>query len=152
MTAYYDQIAFDDCFALMGEDVDFIGDIVRRDVPVLTYRWSRSGTVARTAPSELLQRGRDAMQRLGLIRIRWEGRHLRGDSAEGQRVKMTVLRRGKESMYMLMTAGMPGTRHQAKALNRQLANLLERPAQQAIAENGRQFVSESRRLAAKSTE
>ncbi|MDA1052418.1 MAG: hypothetical protein O3C40_18320 [Planctomycetota bacterium] len=152
MTAYDDRIALDDCFALMGEDVDFIGDIVHRDVPVLTYRWSKSEAIARTTPSELLRRGRDVMQRLGLTRIRSQGRHLRGDSTTGQRVKMTVMRCGKESMYMLMTAGMPGTRHQAQALNRQLASLLERPAQQAIAQNGRQRVGESRRLATPSTE
>lgn len=129
MLAYEDRVALDDCFTLLGEDADFIGDIVHPAVPVLTYRWSSSDEIACLSPSELLQRGRDAMQQTGLTNIRSEGRHLRGDTNQGQRVKMTVLSRGGESTYFLMTAGMPGMRREAKAINRRIAALLDNPAQ-----------------------
>lgn len=116
----------DDLFALIGEDVDFIGDIVRADVPVLTYRWSNSESISDVEPATVLEWGRDAMDELGLTNIRWQGLHLRSDSTTGQRVKMTVLNFHGESTYVLMTAGMPGTRKEAKEINRQIAERVDR--------------------------
>lgn len=116
----------EDLFALIGEDVDFIGDIVRTDVPVLTYRWSNSDLIADVEPLTLLKWGRDAMDDLGLSNVRWQGLHLRGDSSTGQRTKMTVLSSRGESTYVLMTAGLPGTRKEAKEINRQIAEIIER--------------------------
>lgn len=123
----------DDLFALIGEDVDFLGDIVRADVPVLAYRWSNSDSIADVAPATVVNWGRDAMDELGLTNIRWQGLHLRGDSAKGQRVKMTVLNLHGESTYVLMTAGMPGTRKEAKEINRQLAERIERRSHRSSA-------------------
>jgi len=118
----------DDLFALIGEDVDFIGDIVRADVPVLTYRWSNCEAISRVAPARLIQWGRDVMEEMGMNNIRWQGLHLRSDSPTGQRIKMTVLSSRGQSTYLLMTAGMPGTRKEAKEINRQIAERVERRA------------------------
>lgn len=116
----------DDFFALIGEDVDFIGDIVRADVPVLTYRWSNGEGISNVEPARLIQWGRDAMEDMGMTNLRWQGLHLRGDTDKGQRVKMTVLSSRGRSTYLLMTAGMPGTRKEAKEINRQIAERIER--------------------------
>lgn len=114
-------------FTLLGdEDVDFLGDSVRPDVPVLTYRWSKSDAVAKLSLDDLLARGQAAMTEVGLTNLRTSGHHLRGDSDTGQRTKMTVLNADGRTMYMLMTAGMPGTRLQAKQINRQLAARIEK--------------------------
>ncbi len=115
----------DDLFALIGEDIDFIGDIVRADVPVLTYRWSNGEAVSNIAPTKLIEWGREAMEAMGMTNIRWQGLHLRSDSSTGQRIKMTVLSSRGRSTYLLMTAGMPGTRKEAKEINRQISERLE---------------------------
>jgi hypothetical protein len=114
-------------FAMIeDQDVDFVGNNDFPDVPVLTYRWCRNETVADCAVSTLVDAGEQSMKDAGLKRVVRERHHLRGDSDTGQRVKMTVVRSKLRTMYVLMTAGMPGTREKAKEINLQLAQRIER--------------------------
>ncbi len=112
-----------DRFFAMTEDrdVDFVGSNEHPDVPVLTYRWCRNDPIADCSVEQLVDAGEQGMRRMGLKRVSRHEHHLRGDTATGQRVKMTVLKSGRRSMYLLMTAGMPGTREMAKEINAQLA-------------------------------
>lgn len=117
----------DGFFALFEDnEVEFPGINDHRDVPVLVYRWSHSKAIADCPTETLLEAGLNSMKDLGLKRVVSQGHHLRGDTNDGQRVKMTVLRIGRRSLYLLMTAGMPGTRREAKAVNAQLANRIDR--------------------------
>ncbi len=120
----------DQFFALLeDEDVDFLGSNSHQDVPVLTYRWSKNEAVARCSLERLVQVGREVMEEAGMKRIVSREHHLRGDTDTGQRVKMTVLRSGGRAMYLLMTAGLPGTREKAKSINHDLAARIERRVQ-----------------------
>ena len=112
-----------DAFFSLTEDhdVDFAGVTTKSDVPVLSYSWSKNDVVAEASLSQLIQAGSEVMEDLGLKHIVRDGRHLRGDTKE-QRVKMTVLKSGKRSMFVIMTAGMPGTRKQTKELTRKLCH------------------------------
>lgn len=116
-------------FAMLEDhDVDFAGSNDHADVPVLTYRWCRNELVADCPVPTLIEAGEKSMQEMGLKRVVSQENHLRGDSETGQRVKMTVLRSDKRSMYLLMTAGLPGTREKAKEINAGLAKRIERLA------------------------
>ncbi len=115
----------DQFFALLeDEDVDFLGANTHPDVPVLTYRWSKNDTVAQVPLNKLIEVAKLVMEELGLRRVVSEGHHLRGDTAD-QRVKMSVLSSSGHSMYILMTAGMPGEREKAQKVNRKIALRLE---------------------------
>ena len=115
----------DEFFSLLeDEDVDFRGGQAHTDVPVLTYRWSKNDAIADASLERLMEVGELIMEEMGLRRVVSADHHLRGDT-ENQRVKMTVLKCGKRSMYLLMTAGMPGQRDEAKRLNQEIAQRLE---------------------------
>lgn len=117
----------DGFFALFEDnEVEFPGINDHQDVPVLVYYWSHSKAIADCPIGTLLEAGLKSMRDLGLKRVVSQGHHLRGDTNDGQRVKMTVLRIGRRSLYLLMTAGMPGTRREAKAVNAKLANRIDR--------------------------
>ena len=116
-------------FAMMEDrDVDFVGNNEHPDVPVLTYHWCRNDEIAACSVEQLVVAGEQSMHELGLQRVIRHEHHLRGDTETGQRVKMTVLRSGPRSMYLLMTAGMPGTRELAKAITARLATAIEKLA------------------------
>lgn len=122
----------DDFFAMLEDhDVDFTGKNEHEDVPVLTYRWCRNETIAACSVEALVEAGEQSMQAMSLKRVVRHGHHLRGDSESGQRVQMTVLKSGRRSMYLLMTAGLPGTREKAKTLNAQLSEQIEALAGQS---------------------
>ncbi len=76
----------------------------------------------------LVDAGLKSMEELGLRNVVCQKHHLRGDTETGQRVKMTVVRSKLRTMYLLMTAGMPGTREQAKEINSKLARRIEQLA------------------------
>lgn len=117
----------DGLFALFeGHDVEFPGINDHKDVPVLVYHWCRSKAVVACPVETLVDLGLKSMKALGLKRVVMHGHHLRGDTDTGQRVKMTVLKSGHHSMYLLMTAGMPGTRPEAKDVNARLAKCIDR--------------------------
>ena len=117
----------DGFFALFeDQDVEFPGVNDHKDVPVLVYRWCRTKAVADCPVETLVEFGLKSMKTIGLKRVVMHGNHLRGDTETGQRVKMTIPRIGKHSMYLLMTAGMPGTRSEAKAVNARLAQSIEK--------------------------
>jgi hypothetical protein len=109
-------------------DIDFAGADDHTDVPVLTYRWCRNKIVARCPLQKLIEFGQKSMHDLGLKRVVCQGNHMRGDTSTGQRVKMTVLKNGQGSMYLLMTAGMPGTRDKARDINARLSKQIEQLA------------------------
>ena len=116
----------DQFFAMVEDhDVDFVGSDEHSEVPVLTYRWCRNDPIAGCSVEQLVDAGEQGMRTIGLKRVVRHEHHLRGDTGTGQRVKMTVLKSGRRSMYLLMTAGMPGTREMAKELNAQLAKEIE---------------------------
>lgn len=119
----------DDFFSMVVDDhVDFAGNNDHDDVPVLTYRWCRNSAVADCPVTTLVEIGRQSMVDAGLKRIVCEGHHLRGDTQTGQRVKMTVVRGSQRTMYLLMTAGLPGTRKFAKEATNQISRNIERLA------------------------
>tara|TARA_R110002072_G_scaffold302970_1_gene490476 strand:- start:10713 stop:11117 length:405 start_codon:yes stop_codon:yes gene_type:complete len=119
----------DGFFALFEDhDVEFPGINDHHDVPVLVYRWCRNKAIADCSVDLLIEVGVKSMKALGLKRVVTHGHHLRGDTDTGQRVKMTVIRIGHHSMYLLMTAGLPGTRSEAKAVNTRLAQSIDRQA------------------------
>ncbi|MDA0588662.1 MAG: hypothetical protein O2820_12435 [Planctomycetota bacterium] len=74
---------------------------------------------------KLVDAGEQAMRAMGLKRVDKSGHHLRGDTETGQRVKMTAIKGARGSMFLLMTAGMPGTREKAKQITSQLATQIE---------------------------
>ena len=119
-------------FFAMAEDQDF--DFLRSnaspDVPVATYRWCRNDTVSGCPVRTIVEPGEKSMKEAGLKRVVCHDNHLRGDTNTGQRVKMTVLRSGQSSMYLLITAGMPGTRDEAKEINARLAQRIEQLARE----------------------
>ncbi len=117
----------DQFFAMLEDhDVDFAEHGTHNDVPVLTYRWCRNESISSCSVRELVDICEQSMRGQGLKRVVREGHHLRGDTDTGQRVKMTVVRSGQRTMYLLMTAGMPGTRSEAKEINAKLAKRIER--------------------------
>jgi len=107
------------------QDFDFVGSNDDRDVPVVTYRWCRNDAVAACPVQAIVKAGETSMKELGLRRVVCQENHLRGDTNTGQRVKMTVLRSGRQNMYLPITAGMPGTRVEAKQINAELAMRIE---------------------------
>ena len=117
-----------DKFFAMAEDqdFDFVGSNDHKDVPVVTYRWCRNDLVSGCPVRTIVEAGEKSMKEAGLKRVVCHDNHLRGDTNTGQRVKMTVLRSGQQSMYLLITAGMPGTRDEAKEINARLAKRIER--------------------------
>ena len=117
----------DKFFALAeDQDFDFVGSNEHQDVPVVTYRWCRNDAVSGCLVRTIVEAGEKSMKEAGLMRVVCHDNHLRGDTNTGQRVKMTVLRSGQQSMYLLITAGMPGTRDEAKEINARLAKRIER--------------------------
>lgn len=109
---------------LEDRDVDFVGANEHPDVPVLTYRWCRKEVTAGCSVRELVDAGEQGMRKMGLKRVVRHEHHLRGDTETGQRVKMTVLKGARGSMFLVMTAGMPGTRNKAKEITAQLSELV----------------------------
>jgi len=113
---------FDSFFSLTEDhDVDFTGHAEQDHVPVLSYSWSKGDVVAEASLSQLIQAGSEVMEDMGLKHIVRDGRHLRGDTDE-QRIKMTTLKSGKRSMFIVMTAGLPGTRKKTKELTRKFCH------------------------------
>jgi len=102
-------------------DVDFAGHSADSQVPVLSYSWAKNAAIADATLGQLIQAGSEVMEDMGLKHIVRDGTHLRGDTGE-QRMKMTVLKCGKRSMFIVMTAGLPGTRMKTKELTRKFCH------------------------------
>lgn len=145
------QLAFDDCFALMGEDDDFLDEIVETGKPTLSCHWAGNRDIARMSPAELLRIGRNALEQLGVIHIRTHGRRVQGETQNGQRVELIVVRCGGRSACLLISAGMPGTKQQTRAINRRWAKLLKNHVARAATKPTRSEAERSHSASAHTT-